>query len=285
LGTHAPRALSLAPVPPGQHEPDRVYPRITIVVPSFNQGRFIGATLESVTSQQYPNLELIVVDGGSRDETVSVIRQYEPHLAWWVSEPDAGQTAAINKGFARSTGEIMGWLNSDDLLAPGALRRIADHFSTRQGAHAVYGNRILIDEEGLEISSWILPGHSSRVLQWADFVPQETLYWTRSAWNRVGARLDEKFRFAMDWDFLLRLSGQGIPIHHMAVFLGMFRIHQSQKTSAQISSVGLQEMQLLRKRELGYVPTRLQMILNTLPYLLRARLLELRFRAGAGRGA
>ena len=253
----------------------RPRPKISIVVPSFNQGRFIEATLKSIIDQHYPDLELIVVDGGSKDETVAVINQYASHIAWWVSEPDSGQTAAINKGFARSSGEIMAWINSDDLAAPGALFRIADWFIAHPETHVVYGDRLLIDQNGEEVSRWILPPHSPRVLRWADFIPQETLYWRRSAWDIVGGRLDENFRFAMDWDFLLRLSSKQVNFEHLPFFLGIFRVHQNQKTSSQMTSIGQQEMQILRRRALGYAPTRLQLIFNTIPFLLRTRLIEI----------
>src|SRR5205085_11570381 len=125
---------------------------------------------KSILDQNYPDLELIVVDGGSKDETVAVIKQYAARIAWWVSEPDSGQTEAINKGFARSSGEIMAWINSDDLAAPGSLFRVADWFATHPETDVVYGDRLLIDENGGEVSRWILPAHSSRVLEWADFI-------------------------------------------------------------------------------------------------------------------
>ena len=112
------------------------YPAISVITPSFNQGRFIEETIVSGLDQGYPNLEYLIVDGGSRDGTVDTIRKYERHLAYWVSEPDRGQSHAINKGFQRATGEIVTWLNSDDLLMPGSLSRIAGLFSRRDGGWA-----------------------------------------------------------------------------------------------------------------------------------------------------
>jgi glycosyltransferase involved in cell wall biosynthesis len=109
-------------------------PKISIVTPSFNQGRFIEKTILSVIEQDYPNLEYIIIDGGSTDESVEIIKKYEKHLAYWVSEPDRGQSHAINKGFERATGEIFGWLNSDDWYHPGALKALAEAFAANPEA-------------------------------------------------------------------------------------------------------------------------------------------------------
>lgn len=284
LGTYSPRPISLRVLEPSVQLRGQDLPKISIVVPSFNQGRFIGATLRSIIDQRYPNLELIVVDGGSTDNTLAVLKQYEAHLDWWVSEPDSGQTAAINKGFMRSTGEIMAWINSDDLVAPGALYHVANYFMKHPDTQAMYGNRILINENGLEIGRWILPFHSDKVLKYADFVPQETLYWTRKAWYIVGGRLDETFHFAMDWDFLLRLSRKRIKIRHLPIFLGLFRVHSQQKTSSQLSSIGQQEIQKIRHRELGFQPIRWQLIANIVPFLLAAKFHELSYRLSLVKG-
>lgn len=260
-------------------------PKISIVVPSLNQGRFIGATLQSIVDQAYPNLELIVVDGGSTDDSFSIIQKFESHITWWVSEPDQGQAAAINKGFRKATGEIMAWINSDDLMMPGALHHIADFFSKQPDAQVVYGNRILIDECGQEIGRWILPVHSNNVLLWEDYIPQETLYWRRGAWNAIGSQLDESFRFAMDWDLLLRFFRARVKIERLPFFLGLFRIHPLQKTSSQMASIGKEEMQRLHCRELGFIPTRWQRIMRTAPYLLAAKLHELSFKLGLNRNS
>jgi glycosyltransferase involved in cell wall biosynthesis len=285
LGTYSPRPISLHCLQRYNLLHEQTLPKISIVVPSLNQGRFIGATLQSIIDQRYKNLELIVIDGGSTDNTLSVIKQYEAHIAWWVSEPDTGQTAAINKGFVRSTGEIMAWINSDDLVASGAFHQVVDYFIEHPETQVVYGDRTLINEDGLDIGRWILPRHSNRVLKWADFVPQETLYWTRNAWSLIDGRLDETFRFAMDWDFLLRLSAKHIKIQHLPVFLGLFRIHEQQKTSSQMSSIGQEEIQIIRRRELGFQPTRRQLILNTAPFLMAAKFHELGIKLGLARSS
>lgn len=273
LGTHQPRSLKLPDFSRYCVSHPRG-PRISVVVPSFRQARFIRETLVSLLEENYPNLELIIVDGGSDDGTIEILREFNSQIAWWVSEPDRGQAHAINKGFARSTGDIMAWLNSDDRIVPGSLHLIARFFEAHPQVDIVYGNRILINEESREIGRWILPSHSDRVLKWVDFVPQETLYWRRQAWQEVGGSLDESFQFAMDWDLLLRFSKAKLRFQHLPEFLGLFRIHETQKTSKQMASTGVKEIEKLRKRELGFYPSRAQVFWNRGPYLLSAKCIE-----------
>lgn len=228
---------------------------ISVVTPSFNQGHFIEKTIRSVLDQDYTNLEYFIQDGSSTDHSIEIIKRYQENLTGWVSIPDNGQTQAINLGFAKTQGEIMAYLNSDDLLLPGALACVADYFHLHPHIDVVYGNRLLIDEEGQEIGRWILPGHDSKVLSWADYIPQETLFWRRRIWDKVGGKLDESFRFAMDWDLLVRFKEAGAQFAHIPFFLGAFRIHEKQKTSSVIKQIGLKEMARIRKRMLGYTPT------------------------------
>lgn len=258
LNTPAPRLWSA----------EHIAPRISIVTPSFRQAGFIEATLCSVLDQGYPNLEYVVQDGGSDDGTVEVLERFTGKLAGWVSEADGGQSQAINLGFAQTSGEIMAWLNSDDLLMPGALALVAEYFASHPEVDVVYGHRILIDEEGHEIGRWVMPPHSDKVLSWADFVPQETLFWRRSLWEKVGG-IDESFRFAMDWDLLLRFRDAGARMVRLPYFLGAFRIHEAQKTSAQINEVGMREMTRLRQRALGRAVTGTEIRAALLPYLAR----------------
>lgn len=240
-----------------------------MVTPSYNQAQFIERTVRSVLDQDYPNLDYRVQDGGSNDGTVEILRRYEGRLAGWDSRPDKGQSEAINRGFAGTTGEIMAWLNSDDVLFPGALEYVADYFASHPDVDAIYGHRILIDEEDRQIGRWILPAHSNRVLSWADFVPQETLFWRRRIWDKAGGQVDESFRFAMDWDLLLRFREAGARFRRVPRFLGGFRIHSRQKTSAAITDVGFQEMNRLRQRVLGRVPSGDEVRKALVPYVLR----------------
>jgi hypothetical protein len=224
-------------------------PKIAIVTPSYGQGRFLEETIRSVLENGYPLLEYAVVDGESQDETPLILERYSHRLAYWVSEPDRGQSHAIQKGFKRVNGDVMGYLNSDDILLPGALRFVATYFARHPKVHVVYGHRILINESGSEIGRWILPPHSNEALRRTDYIPQETLFWRSELYWRIGG-IDTSFRFAMDWDLILRFQAAGVIFHRLPFFLACFRVHDSQKTSS-ISSIGDTEVELLRERELG----------------------------------
>jgi len=223
-------------------------PTISLVTPSFNQGRFLEATLRSVLEQNYPSLEYVVQDGGSTDETIQILERYRPHLYHVESRNDNGQAHAINLGFQKATrGEIMAWLNSDDLLLPGTLHYVAAYFAKHPEVDVVYGHRIIIDTQGQEVGRWVLPPHDDTMLQWADYVPQETLFWRRRLWERVGG-LDESFQFALDWDLLLRFREAGARFVRLPRFLGAFRVHADQKTTAEMIDKGAPEMQRLLRR-------------------------------------
>jgi GT2 family glycosyltransferase len=277
LNQHAPIELCLPP-----HYSRRIplesTPRISIVTPSFNQGEFIERTIRSVLDQAYPNLEYHVQDGASGDGTRAILERYSGRLAGWDSSPDSGQTEAINRGFARTTGEIMAWLNSDDVLLPGALAYVADFFNRHPDVDVVYGHRALLDEKDRQIGRWILPAHSDAVLSWADYVPQETLFWRRRIWDKAGGRVDESFRFAMDWDLLVRFRDAGARFERLPRFLGGFRIHPQQKTSASMSEIGFTEMNRIRERALGRVPTHLEISKAVLPYLMKHCAADFRWR-------
>src|SRR5262249_31682147 len=150
-------------------------------------------TLLSVASQAYPALEYVIQDAGSTDGTLEILRRHSGVVTHWESTPDAGQAAALNRAFARTTGEIMGYLNADDILLPGALHYVARAFADRPDVEVVYGHRILIDEDDREIGRWVLPPHDDGALAWADYVPQETLFWRRGLWERVGGSFDERY--------------------------------------------------------------------------------------------
>jgi glycosyltransferase involved in cell wall biosynthesis len=244
-------------------------PIISIVTASFDHAGFIERTIRSVLDQKYSGLQYLIQDGGSDDGTTEIVERHRDSLFHYESRKDRGQAHALNLGFERSTGEILGYLNSDDILLPGALNYVADFFSRHPDVDAVYGHRVLIDGGDHEIGRWVLPPHDSRVLSWADYIPQETLFWRRAIWDRAGGYVDESFRFAMDWDLLLRFREAGAIMRRLPRFLGAFRVHRHQKTSADILTVGADEMDRLRKRVLGK-PVSEQEIARALgPYVRR----------------
>lgn len=227
------------------------WPPLSVVTSTFNAAAFVKPTLRSVLEQAYPRLEYIVQDGGSTDGTLEVVGRYASRLASVESRRDAGQSEALNRGFRRATREIMAYLNSDDLLLLGTLHYVASFFARHSGVDVVYGHRVLIDEEGWEIGRWVLPPHDDAVLSWADYVPQETLFWRRRIWEKSGAGFDDTFQFAMDWDLLLRFRDAGARFARLPRFLGAFRVHPGQKTSARMAETGLREMARLRERVHG----------------------------------
>jgi hypothetical protein len=246
LWQHPPRPLRV-PAHYLTTEPPTPAPSISIVTPSLDQGEFIGRTISSVLSQGYPSLEYVVQDGGSRDATLDVLRAREGQLTRWSSEPDDGQADAINRGFAHTSGEIMAYLNSDDVLLPGALAAVGRYFAEHGEVDAVYGHRILIDAHDRQVGSWVMPRHDDEMLRWSDSVPQETLFWRRRIWERAGGAMDPSFRFAIDWDLLLRFVDAGARIVRLDRYLGAFRVHAAQKTTVQ-ARLGEQESDRLRER-------------------------------------
>lgn len=225
-------------------------PVISIVTPSYNQGAYLENTIRSVIDQEYPRLQYVVQDGGSKDSTVDVLAQYRDRLHHCEMRRDNGQSHAINLGVARTDGEIMAYLNSDDLLLPGSLHAVAKYFVDHPDVDVVYGHRVIIDEYGDELGRWVLPPHDTEALKWADYVPQETLFWRRRLWDKVGG-IDESFRFAMDWDLLLRFQEAGAKFRRLPRFLGAFRVHDSSKTMTVVNSHGMEEMTKLRRRTHG----------------------------------
>lgn len=202
---------------------------VSIVTPSFNQARFLEATIQSVLGQDYPDIEYIIVDGGSTDGSEAIIRKYADRLAWWVSEPDRGQTDAINKGFARARGDVLAWINSDDTYQPGAVREAVDYLTSRDEIGLVYGDANYIDEHGRVIGRFPAAQTDYRRLR-AGYVhiPQQSSFFRASLWRQVGP-LDPSFFFAMDYDLWVRLAALAPVCYHPRPWAN-FRLHSSAKT-------------------------------------------------------
>jgi glycosyltransferase involved in cell wall biosynthesis len=252
--------------------------RIAVATPSFNQGRFIGRTVASVLDQGYPRLDYVVQDGGSHDKTLEVLRGFGGRITLR-SEADAGQADAINRAFTRASGDIMAYLNSDDVLLPGALHYVADFFARHPRVDVVYGHRVIIDEEDREVGRWIMPPHSDAAISWADWIPQETIFWRRAIWEKVGG-VDASFTFALDWDLITRFRDAGAKFVRLPRFLAGFRVHESQKTVVAIASAGEREMARVWQRCVGYVPSKQEITNRLIPYYLKHLLCDHAYRLG-----
>lgn len=215
-------------------------PKISIVTPSYNQRPYLAQTMRSVLCQRYPNLEYIVMDGGSTDGSAEYIESVGEHLSHWQSAKDGGQADAVACGFERSSGEICAWLNSDDLYAPGVLRFVAEYFNEHPEVEMLYSNRVFVKECNTVHAYWILPKHSDWLMSRWDLIPQETAFWRRSFMDRVGG-VDPTFRFALDYDLFVRFMREG-KVVRVPRFLGAFRIHESSKTSTELDTVGMSEI-------------------------------------------
>jgi len=209
--------------------PAESLPRVSIVTPSFNQARFLEETIRSVLEQDYPNIEYIVVDGGSSDESLQIIQRYQSRFAWWVSEPDRGQTDALNKGFERASGEILAWINSDDTYLPGAIREGVAFLEAYPSVGMVYGDANLVNERGRIVGQF--PARQTdyrRLLRGSVHIPQQATFFRSSVWKRVGP-LDYSIFFAMDYDLWVRIA-KIAPIQYYPRLWANFRLHDSGKT-------------------------------------------------------
>jgi glycosyltransferase involved in cell wall biosynthesis len=230
--------------------------RISLVTPSFNQARFIGRTVDSVLGQAGDfELEYLVVDGGSTDGTLDLLRDYGGRLGW-VSEPDRGQSDAINKGLRRTTGDVVGWLNSDDVLRPGALARVAAAFRDHPEAGWVHGRCDVIDAEDRVIRRWVAAykdwcsrRYSYARLVTENFISQMTVFWRRSLLDRVGY-LDPELHLAMDYDLWLRFAQHGPPVY-IPERLAAFRWYAASKSGSGYREQFRVECQLARRHAPG----------------------------------
>ena len=208
-------------------------PLVTIVTPSFNQARFLPATIESVLGQSYPHIEYWIIDGGSTDGSLAVIKQYADQLAGWVSEQDKGQTDAINKGFARANGQILAWLNSDDTYKPHAVAQAVAAFQQYPETGLVYGDANYINEEGNVIGRFpAAQTDLAKLKRGYVHIPQQAAFWRADLWRQVGP-LDPSFYFAMDYDLWVRLAQVSEVRYLPGTPWANFRLHGGSKTMAE----------------------------------------------------
>jgi glycosyltransferase involved in cell wall biosynthesis len=205
-------------------------PRISIVIPSYNQGIFIEETILSIINQNYENTELIIIDGGSTDNTVEILKKYETQIDYWVSEPDQGQSHALNKGFSRTTGEIMAWICTDDVYLPDAFFNVAGFFLEKPDAEFVHGDGYSINEYselGKNINSSTSPDLNN--FHNYNYVFSTSVFWRRSLWERSGGYIDELNNWTMDWELFIRMSRQA-ELHYQPGKVACLRHHGNAKT-------------------------------------------------------
>lgn len=227
-------------------------PSISLVTCSYQQAPFLEQAMRSVLEQEYASLEYIVMDGGSSDGSTDIIRRYARALAHWESAPDGGQTRALIKGFGRCTGEIYGWLCSDDMLLPGALRAVGEYFAAHPRVEAVYGDALWIDAGGRLLRPKRESGFNRFVLLHDhNYIPQPSMFWRRSLYEAVGG-LDARFDLAMDADLWERFSTR-TRIAHLPRYLSCMRFHAQQKTRARRPDA-LREDAIIRARAAARAP-------------------------------
>jgi GT2 family glycosyltransferase len=255
-------------------------PTISVVTPTGGAVPYLRQTIESVLRQGYPGLEYTVTHDGTNRGAADTVAAYERRLRQLEVRPDRGQPNAIAEGFARSEGEIMGWLNSDDVLLPGALACVGRYMAENPGVDVVYGYRVLLDADDRDVGIWVTAPHCASSLQWYDFVPQETVFWRRSLWERVGG-IDERLTLAFDWDLFSRFHRSGAKIVRLPRFLGGYRQHPAQRSRVEYRR-SLREQGAVRRQWHARAVHRdevrarvFPMVMRTLPYyvwhLVRSR--------------
>jgi len=206
-------------------------PQISVITPSFNQASYLEETILSVLDQNYEPLQFIIIDGGSSDESVAVIRKYEDRISYWVSEKDRGQAHAINKGLSRATGDIVAYLNSDDLYLSGAFAAVVSYFQQRPECEWLCGDtRMFGEQHETRIISATVPKSAAHALSWAYDAPQPGMFWRRSL---LSEGFDERWRYCFDHELYVRLLLAGHKCEHLPQTLAAYRLHATSKTVAE----------------------------------------------------
>jgi len=227
-------------------EKDPSYPKISIVTPSYNQAKFLEKTILSVLNQNYPNLEYIIIDGGSTDESVEIIKKYEKYFDYWVSKRDKGQADAIKKGFEKSTGEIMGWLNSDDTYLPRSFFKMVESSQKHFEADLTFGDIYFINEYDQIIGECKLTKLNITHLVYEGIcLAQPAVFWTKEIYNKVGG-LNPQYKFCMDFDLFTRIADMG-HLNYIPEYIANFRIHKDSKTSTISDIWGIEHDEIIRR--------------------------------------
>ena len=225
---------------------DSSWPRISIVTPSYNQAEFLERTILSVLNQNYPNLEYIIIDGGSTDGSLEIIKKFEKYISYWVSESDNGQSEAIIKGFEKSTGEILAYINSDDTYNPEAFFNVVECFNENQEADIVFGNVIYVDVyDNLVGECRFTKFNFYTLIYEGSSLHQPGAFWKKNIYEKVN-HINPKYRFCMDYDFFCRVAEIG-SLKHVREYIANFRNHKNSKSST-IDHIGLVEHEEIVKR-------------------------------------
>lgn len=223
-------------------------PLVTLITPSFNQGEFLEATIRSVLEQDYPNIEYMVIDGGSTDASVEIIRRYADRLAHWESQPDRGQAHAINKGLQRAKGEILGWLNADDLLLPGTVRMVVDSFRQHPEVDVIYGRLVRIDPAGRLVPTPLLPKDrvvfGKETLIGECVVNQPGSFWRRGIMEKTGL-LNENLHYALDYEYWVRMFLAGGRFKRLSEPVAAFRLSPNSKTVGQTGKAAKEHLRVI----------------------------------------
>lgn len=222
-------------------------PRVSIVTPSYNQGQYIERTILSVLKQDYPNIQYLVFDARSNDQTHRILKRYSKDIDVIVEEKDNGQSDAINKGFARADGEILAWINSDDCYAaPNVVSQAVEHLVKNPQVDLVYGKRYYIDLNGYFYLSYPYREFNEQQLKQSCYIPQECCFWTREIYERAGSRINLDYQFAMDYELWLRFLANGARFQSVDSVYGYFRWYENQKSADIWQSVGIPEIARLQ---------------------------------------
>jgi glycosyltransferase involved in cell wall biosynthesis len=249
---------------------DPSFPKLTVVTPSYNQGEFLERTILSVLNQNYPNLEYIIIDGGSQDNSLEIIKKYEKYLDYWHSSPDRGQSDAINKGFQMSSGEILAWLNSDDTYLPGAFSRIVDLFINNRDVDMLYGRCNIIDRNNAIIGeAKVMPFNLNDYAYGFFMIPQQAAFWKRKLFFDVGM-LNTSNYTCMDYELWLNMARKGAKIVFFNEYLANFRLYEeSISGSGRYNDVYRQDLKRIRLEILGYEPSKLSLFFHKVLFHLK----------------
>lgn len=225
-------------------------PLVSLITPSYNQGQFLEQTIHSVIKQDYPKIEYLVIDGGSTDQSIEIIQKYGSRITYWVSEPDKGQAEAINKGLALAKGEIIGWLNADDMLLPGTIQLAVETFQKNPEVDVFYGHLERIDDNGQLVPTPTLPKDrvtfSKQLVIGECLVNQPGSFWRKEIMDRVGL-LNPDLHYVLDYEYWIRLALEGAIFHRVSNTVAYFRLSHSSKTVIQTAQMAREQLEILER--------------------------------------